>query len=313
MRRMAGTSGRLRDVLATPLVPPKKPVLRAGDILVVDPFAHAVIRVNPSSGAQAVIFHDPTFMMWSLAVSRSRVLVGGNDLGDGLAKVVSVSPGSATRGTVVSFGRPGDALVPHGIAFASNGDLFVTVTGIGGVQDDSIVRVSTRRSPLDPGGPPTVTVVSRRPTIPLVADGEDRLYISTELAGDKPAILRIDSATGSETIVARGVPAMGLALAGRELYATTWERGSTPGRVVGIDAGGRTETVASGSPGGLLRKPVGIARMRTGALVTVNYFATTDPALHGDVVRVSLRSPSQTRLASGGALVQPWAVGVVPD
>jgi hypothetical protein len=313
MKRMAGSSGRLRDLLAAIPGPLKKPILRAGDVLVADPFAHALIRINPSSGAQSVIFRDPTFMMWSLAVSRSRVLVGGSDLADGLAKVVTITPGSATRRTVATFGRPGDALVPHGIAFASNGDLFVTVTGIGGVQDDSIVRVSARRRPLDPGQPPSITIVSRRMTIPLVADGEDRLYICTRLAGDKPAILRIDAATGNETILARGVPAMGLALAGRELYATTWERGSRPSRVVRIDARGQVETVASGSPGGLLRKPVGIALTRTGALVVVNYFGATGLTVHGDVVKVSLRSQSQTLLASGGALDQPWAVGVVPD
>jgi hypothetical protein len=107
MARTVSAPARLRDLLASRAIRLSKSGLQPGDIVVADPFAHAVIRVAPTSGVQTVLFHDPTFAIWSLAVSGARILLGGNDYQDGRAKVVAISSGGATRQTVVTFGRPG--------------------------------------------------------------------------------------------------------------------------------------------------------------------------------------------------------------
>jgi hypothetical protein len=103
----------------------------------------------------------------------------------------------------------------------------------------------------------------------------------------------------------------GLALVGGSLYATVPEAGPG-GRVVRVDPSTGAQTVvASGSRGGLLSRPFGITGTASGNLVVVNYHSTAG-APPGTVVTINPRSGSQTLLASGGYLRQPFAVAVVP-
>jgi hypothetical protein len=74
---------------------------------------------------------------------------------------------------------------------------------------------------------------------------------------------------------------------------------------------GAQTVVASGSRGGLLSRPFGITGTASGNLVVVNYHSTAG-APPGTVVTINPRSGSQTLLASGGYLRQPFAVAVVP-
>ena len=303
---------RVRDLIAPRRPPFWVPTVAPGDIVVADPFANAVIRLSPRTGAQGLLFWNGTFSPWSVAVTPAKQVVAGlQGIVDGHTELLEIVLG--TSGGTVRARFPAPRVI-HGVAAAPLGSLIVSVTGLGGVSDDAIYLVAARATP---------KLLVKRETIPVVLGPSGALFVSSG-AERMPAILRYDAVPPR-----RGLPAFrsdpvvvsqgdlllpwigGLAFVGGSLFATVPESGQG-GRVVRVDPSTGAQTViASGSPGGLLSRPFGIAGTASGNLVVVNYHSRAGAAA-GTVVSINPRSGSQTLLASGGFLRQPFAVAVVP-
>ena len=308
MRKRA-THQRLRDLVGPRVVRASAPTISPGDLIVADPFARAIIRVRPRSGEQALLFWHAQLVPWSVAVAADGTIVAGlhSDV-DGRAELVVIQAGTSTGRSLAAF--PGPKVI-HGIAVTPGGGFALAVTGLGGVADDAVYRIDAQGR---------LTLRARHETIPIVAGPHRTLFVSARLKRDEPAILRmsLDSRASlgapplEAEVVARGGHLRpwlaGLAVSGGALYATVRRDG--PGRVVRVDpATGVQAVVASGSVGGLLSRPFGIAAIGSRTLAVVNYdHAAGAPT--GTVVVVNPQSGSQTLLASGGLLVQPFAIAV---
>ena len=303
---------RLRDLFASRRLRASLPTLAAGDVVVADPFANAVIRVSPRNGAQTLLFWNGTVSPWSLAVTPGgKVAVGLPSLVDGHTELREILPGTAGDAVRARFSSP---RVIHGVAAAPPSSLIVSVTGFGGVSDDAIYLVDARNNP---------RLLVKHETIPVVLGPSGALFVAA--AGRKaPGILRYDlgqrrglpPSVSGPVVVSQGDHLRpwiaGLALVGGSLYATVPESGSA-GRIVRVDPSTGAQTVAaSGSPGGLLARPFGVAGTAGGNLVVANFNATAGAA-PGTVVSINPRSGSKTLLASGGYLRQPFALAVVPS
>jgi len=304
---------RPRDLFASRRLRVSLPALAPGDIVVADPFASAVIRVSPRTGAQTLLFWNGALRPWSVAVTPARqVAVGLQSVVDGHTQLLEIMIGTSEGTVRARFPSP---RVIHGVAAASLGSLIVSVTGLGGVSDDAIYLVDARNN---------LKLLVKRETLPIVLGPSGAMFVSAARRRT-PAILRYDLAQPR-----RGLPASlsdpvvvsqgdhlrpwigGLAFVGGSLFATVPESGRG-GRVVRADPStGAQAVVASGSPGGLLSRPFGIAGTASGNLVVVNYHYGAGAAA-GTVVSINPRSGSQTLLASGGFLRQPFAVAVVPS
>jgi hypothetical protein len=303
---------RVRDLIAPRRPPFWVPTVAPGDIVVADPFASAVIRLSPRTGAQGLLYWNGTVSPWSVAVTPTRqVVVGVQSIADAPTELLEVVLG--TSGGTVRARFPAPRVI-HGVAVGPQGSLIVSVTGFGGVSDDAIYLVDARSNR---------TLLVKHETIPIVLDPSGAMFVSSGTERT-PAILRYDPVQPRRGLpVFRSDPVVvsqgdhlrpwigGLALVGGSLYATVPEAGPG-GRVVRVDPStGAQSVVASGSRGGLLSRPFGIAGTASGNLVVVNYHGRAG-APPGTVVSIHPRSGSQTLLGSGGYLRQPFAVAVVP-
>ena len=150
---------RVRDLVAPRRPPFWVPTVAPGDIVVADPFANAIIRLSPRTGAQGLLFWNGTFSPWRVAVTPARQVVAGvQSIVGGDTELLEIVLGTSGGAVRARFPAP---RVIHGIAPGPLGSLIVSVTGLGGVPDDAIYLVGARSNP---------TLLVKRETIPVVLE-----------------------------------------------------------------------------------------------------------------------------------------------
>lgn len=278
-----------------------------GDLLIADATAFdgggGVIRVNPTTGAQAAVSSGGTFRgPGALAVTANGDLFISNDgsyggpCPGGCSGVIRVNPATGAQ-TTVSFGSM--FRKPTGLSVAANSDVFVVdQTAFGG--NGGVIRVN-------PTTGTQVTVSSggnfRAPYgIALAADGN--LLIADQDAVSSGAVLRVNPATGAQGTVSSGGffgNPSGIAVAANGDILIGDSQAVVPAGAV-IRVNPTTGAQAAVSSGGSFDNPIGIAVASNGDLFVANWGAR--------IVRVNPMTGAQAIVSSGGLLSDSSGIAI---
>ncbi|GAA0275540.1 hypothetical protein GCM10010302_11420 [Streptomyces polychromogenes] len=218
-------------------------------------------------------------------------------------------------GEVEQFALGGDLQGATGIAVESDGNVLVSkdrhFPGTGSLLR---LRATTgEQSEVSSGGKFSAPL-----DVAVEADGG--VLVADAASGGFGAVIRVDRATGEQTVLSQGdgqgdppVRAVGLCAApDGSVYVV--EQNMIGGedltsRVVRVDpvTGART-TVTSG---GELRSPCGVVVDAAGRLLVVD--ANAFPGFGGGVIRVDPATGAQTTVASGGGFAAPAAIAIEAD
>jgi sugar lactone lactonase YvrE len=297
---------------ATPL--PAPPLLRPGDVIVVDTSAFGgtggIIRVDPVTGAQAPISGGGNFVKPSgvVVAPSGDIYVADVDAFGGSGGVIRVDPRTGAQTPISAGGR---FVEPFGIALSPEGDLLVADAASFGDNTGAIIRV-------DPStGAQTEISWGGRFVDPVaVATGANgTVFVADFNAPEAGGVFRIDVATGAQTPLAGAEPLQPTGIAvgphGEILVADSFER--TSACLIGCGGVFRIDPVTGArsrvSTGGNFARPRALVVDASGLILVVDGLALGG----GAVIRVDPVSGAQAPLASGGYFVSPTGIAIVPD
>lgn len=291
-----------------------------GTILVIDAEADggALLKVDRMTGAQSTVssgnlFESPTGV--AVTVGPGIVISDEGPVPVGTGFVLRVDPATGEQQTLSPSGellkRPlGIAVEPSGgiliaDAFASNGGAVIRIDPASGAQ----AMVSRGSSDIE-GLPLPLRIVA----VALDATG-NILVVENNLAGGGEGfgqVVRIDSVTGTRTVVSSGGAFFSLSGVAVEsngsIVVTDANAFGGGGGVIRVDPSTGAQTTVSS--GGGFSGPVDITVDADGSLLVVDRTAFGG---NGGIFRIDPVSGSQTTVSSGGAFVAPCAIAMLPS
>jgi len=275
------------------LTAPARPAeLVPGDLLIADPDAVAIVRVDPTDGVQEIIAFEGELMFpVDLVLEPSgSIAVADPDAGT----IFRIDPDNGAQTVVVT------GFAPWGIALdADSGLVFVNND-----HEDSTVlyRIAAGGTTADP--------VSDDPAIvfPLrVAIADDGTLYVTDLEG--PTIFAVDPSTGAANAISTGLPLVSPTAITIDSDGNLLVADSLAGAIFRIDPDDGVPLEISNEDG--LGFPTGVALNARGDLVV----SDGDSSL-GATPRIVALDPAGgavDELSSGGELVFPNGIRVVPE
>ena len=277
--------------------------LDPGDVIVADQFARDIVRVNPTTGVQAIISGDGVFATPSaVAITASGDLFVADQDALGGA-IIRVDPATGSQ-TVITSG--GGFVNPGGIAIAADGSLIIADRDA-----RTIVRVNPTtgdRTVISSGGlfvSPVSVAIDRATGMLVVADQD-----AFGAPGSGPgAVIRVDPATGAQTAVSSAglfFNPRGIAIdaAGRYIVSDGGDS-LGPGQVIRVDSVSGSQTLLSAA--GFLGHITGIAIDADG-----NFLLANEQGGGGaGVIRVDHLTGVQTLVSSGGVFSSPTGITIV--
>lgn len=295
--------------------------LHPGDILIGDPGAVAIIRVDPATGAQTIVSSGGNMVSpMGLALDTAgNILVAD----DGAAAVLRIDPATGVQMVVSSGGlfvRPSDLTIDAaGQILVVDADAFgpdEIAGGTGGViRVDPLTGAQTTVSSGDNFHGPTGIALDAAGHI-LVADVD---FGGSPGVSGPGAIIRVDPTTGAQTVVSTGGTFVGpvrvaVAPTGQIFVSDhgSFRTGTTIGAIFGVDPATGAQTVIYNSfGGGPIQGPEGIALDATGQIL-VAFKGHPDFDVPDGVARIDPATGAVTVISSGGTLVGPFGIAVVP-
>jgi Ca2+-binding RTX toxin-like protein len=287
MRTVARTA---RIVLATGLLllgigAQARAAIAPGDLVVADPTAQALIKVDPATGQQSLIsnnaisaenlFEAPYGVALELGGTLLVADADGPPPGNSGA-LIRVDPDTGQQGLVSSNAKSGLDLFedPRGVVVTPAGEVYVSDSNADG-GTGAVIRVDLAT------GQQTLAAANLLPTTDLF---DEPAGIAREAGGDL-VVADLDSPPGP----------------------------AEDGAIVGIDPGTGVQTLVSSNATStldLFYNPAGVAVEASKNLLVAN--AGADPSGSG-IVRVSRSTGEQSAIALGGEFVQPWGIALDPD
>lgn len=290
--------------------------LDQGDILIADADAHAVIRIDPVTGAQTVISSGGNFVEpLGLTVDPSGdiFVVDGGFFGTG--KIIRVDPLSGAQ-TIVSAG--GLFVRPFDLALDAAGQILVVDTGatLAFEGPGSIIRVDpmTGAQALVSSGGLLVGPTG------ITLDAAGQIIVSDVDFSGPGAIIRVDPVSGAQTLISTGGSFVGPVRAvvdptGQIFVSdqSAFRTGTTIGAIFQVDPVSGAQTVIyNSSGGGPIQGPEGIALDASGQLL-VAFRGHPDFDVPDGVARIDPATGVVTVISSDGSLVGPFGITVVGE
>jgi len=276
--------------------------LNSGDIIVVDPAAVNVVRINPLTGAQTLISKG-TFLSapGSVALpSKTRILVADSRACQwgGIIQVGTIVGAQST----VACGQLTQSA--QGMAIEPSGNILI-----------SGVRGIARIHPATGAGSLVYRDTGNVALSGIVLDSNGQILATAQRGFGGPcpagcgAVLRIDPTTGNQSIVSSGGS---FSQVNNNLQGIAIE---PSGNILVIDSGtksiirvdpstGNQTLVSSGAA-----VPIGIAVAPSSDIFLVGIGGVGGP---GQVLRVNPMNGDQTVLSSGDLLLNPFGIALVP-
>jgi len=255
--------------------------LRPADLVVADPSAQLVLRVDPLTGNQTTISSGGSLVDIEVEADGNLVAVDSG----GVSRIDPIT------GSQVSLSSGGNLTNPMAIAVEASGALLVAEPGSGG----TIVRidpVSGAQTVLASGG-----LLGNPQDLSLEASG-DALVIDS----GANAVLRVDASTGGVTTVSSGgfenPSGIAVEVSGDAVVSDTGAM-----ELVRVDTSTGLQSVLSS--GGLFSNPRQLAVEATGDLVVAD-------DSENRIIRVNATDGTQTTVSFGASFQNPRSVTVVP-
>jgi len=281
------------------------PQLNPGDIIVADIGANAVIKVDPTTGAQEIISSGGLFAgaLDLVLDSNGDIIVADLDLINGGGSVIKVDPITRIQ-TVISTG---DTFVnPNGVVVAANGDIFVS--DFDGFEESQIGRITK----VDPTTG-AQTIISSGGSL-FVTTGITIDSNGDILVTDLNNIISVDPITGMQTIISsdglfEDIIDLTIDANGDILVAdgVLFEVPGT-GSIIKVDPDTGVQEIIS--TGGIFVSPNGVAVAANGDIIVADFetFGGT-----GKIIKVDPITGAQTIISSGGLFVDPAGIFIVPE
>ena len=279
--------------------------LRGGDLVVIDPLAHVIVKVDPNTGDQTLISNAAGLarpLGGCLDAAGSIVLADFGTSGPGGIYRVNPETGAAT---LISNG--GVLEHPNSVAVDSAGNLIVTQLG-GPSHPAAVLKVNpvTGQQEVIASGPLLSVPES------LIVEADGNFLVSNYQNGTAgSSILRVNSTTGAISMVSAGglldVGPLGIAPDPHNEHGILVAQGdfSVPGagQLVAVDSlTGAQSVVSSG-----LMIPTGVTQHPSGDVYLADSLAR-------QILRIDRDTGDQTVISSAGLFTSPWTLfAVVPE